>query len=128
MNIRREFIVSCNAGFGIIQPKLPQQCYQRDFLFHGPCVGRLSLFVQTAFVTHSDAVVVETAGMGTDMVYRAADMGDTVAGDVEVIADIGKSAFLHVTTAESFHREAAVGARGRTVNYYQGNAPVVLIL
>ena len=103
MNIRREFIVSRNAGFGIIQPKLPQQCYQRDFLFHGPCVGRLSLFVQTAFVTHSDAVVVETAGMGADMVYRAADMGDTVAGDVEVIADIGKSAFL-LDLAESAAR------------------------
>ena len=108
MNIRREFIVSRNAGFGIIQPKLPQQCYQRDFLFHGPCVGRLSLFVQTAFVTHSDAVVVETAGMGADMVYRAADMGDTVAGDVSIA-----SVFLSLIRPGNARPPKAAGETGR---------------
>ena len=86
MNIRRKFIVSHDARFGIIQPQLPQQCYQCYFLFHSPCVGRLSLFVQTAFVTHSDAVLVEEAGVGADVVCGAADMGDAVAGDVEMIS------------------------------------------
>lgn len=128
MNIRREFIVSHDACLGIIQPQLPQQCYQCYFLFHGSCVGRVSLFVQTAFVTHSDAVLVEKAGVGADVVCGAADMGDAVAGDVEMIADIGKPALLHMAAAEGFYREAAVGTRGGTVDHYQGYAPVVLIL
>ena len=54
-------------------------------------------FVQTALVADADAVVVPPSGMGSDMVDGTATMHLAVAGDVEMVADVGKTT-LQVTT------------------------------
>ena len=61
-------------------------------------------------------MVVETVGMGADMVYRAADMGDTVAGDVEVIAAGGETP-LPVEAVEAFRGKLAVAPGSGAVHY-----------
>lgn len=71
---------------------------------------------------------VETTGMGADVVHGAADVGDSIAGDVEMVTDIGKSALLHMAAAEGFYRKAAVRTGGGTMDHYQAYAAIVLVL
>lgn len=128
MNIRRKFVMPHNACIRIILPQLAQQGNQGYFLFHRTGVGRTALLVQASFVAHADAVFVETAGMGTDVVHGAADVGDSIASDVEMIADVGESALLHMAAAEGFYRKAAVRTGGGTMDHYQAYAAIVLVL
>ena len=60
-------------------------------------------------------------------VERAATMNDSVAGDVVVIADVGKATGTVVTTAV-VHGVTLRGAGGTTMNYNQVDATEVLVL
>ena len=64
--------------------------------------------------------------MGADLVYGAADVYFAVAGDVEVIADAGKSA-LQMTAAQGIHREITVVTCCAAMNYQEAYLPIVLI-
>ena len=52
----------------------------------------MSFFGESAFVADADALVVPASGVGAYLMHGAADVHLTVAGDVEMIADVGKAA------------------------------------
>ena len=60
-------------------------------------------------------------------VERAATMNDSVAGNVVVIADVGKATGTVVTTTV-VHGVTLRGAGGTTMNHNQVDVPVVLVL
>lgn len=117
MNIRRKFVMPHDACARVIRTQLAQQGNQCDFLFHSTGIGRMALLIQPAFVAHTDTVLVEAAGMCADVVYRAAYVGDPVAGDIEMITDVRKSALLHMAAAKGFYRKTTVRTGGGTMNY-----------
>lgn len=112
----------------IILPQLAQQGNERNFLIDGAGIRRAAVFVQSAFIAHPEAMVIPSAGMCADVVHRTAAVNGTIAGDVEMITDIGKVPSVHMGMAEGFHREVSVTARGAAMYHYQRNAPIVLIL
>ena len=65
--------------------------------------------------------------MRPNLIERSAGMNHPVAGDVVVIADIGKATGTMVTTAV-VHGIALRGAGGTTMNHNQVDATVVLVL
>lgn len=83
-------------------------------------------FVQTALVADADAVVVPPGGMGSDMVDGTATMHLAVAGDVEMVADVGKTT-LQVTTAQGRHGKIDIAARTAAMDYQETDLPVVLV-
>lgn len=112
----------------IIPSQLAQQGNERNFLIDGAGIRRAAVLVQSAFIAHPEAMVIPSAGMCADVVHRTAAVNDTIAGDVEMITDIGKVPSVHMGMAEGFHREVSVTARGAAMYHYQRNAPIVLIL
>ncbi len=112
----------------IIPSQLAQQGNERNFLIDGAGIRRAAVFVQSAFIAHPEAMVIPSAGMCADVVHRTAAVNDTIAGDVEMITDIGKVPSVHMGMAEGFHREVSVTARGAAMYHDQRNAPIVLIL
>lgn len=112
----------------IILSQLAQQGNERNFLIDGAGIRRAAVFVQSAFIAHPEAMVIPSAGMCADVVHRTAAVNDTIAGDVEMITDIGKVPSVHMGMAEGFHREVSVTARGAAMYHDQRNAPIVLIL
>mgnify|MGYP003515412111 CR=1 FL=1 len=84
------------------------------------CTGitRPSSDVETTLVADADRVAVITGGMCPLHVERAATMNDSVAGDVVVIADVGKATGTVVTTAV-VHGVTLRGAGGTTMNHNQ---------
>ncbi|EOS09565.1 hypothetical protein C802_03678 [Phocaeicola sartorii] len=112
----------------IIPSQLAQQGNERNFLIDGAGIRRAAVFVQSAFIAHPEAMVIPSAGMCADVVHRTAAVNDTIAGDVEMITDIGKVPSVHMGMAEGFHREVSVTARGAAMYRDQRNAPIVLIL
>ena len=112
----------------IIPSQLAQQGNERNFLIDGAGIRRAAVFVQSAFIAHPEAMVIPSAGMCADVVHRTAAVNDTIAGDVEMITDIGKVPSVHMGMAEGFHREVSVTARGAAMYHDQRNTPIVLIL
>lgn len=80
-----------NAGMGIVLLQLAEQVEQRAFLRIGARVGRDTVLVEPALIADADALVVPAGGVGSDLVDRTADVHLAVAGDVEMITDIGKT-------------------------------------
>ena len=78
----------------IVPPELAEQVEQRTFLGVGTGVGRGSRLIEAAFITDADAPVVPPGCMCTDLVDGTATVEIAVAGDIEMIADIGKSSRL----------------------------------
>lgn len=109
----------------IIPSQLAQQGNERNFLIDGAGIRRAAVFVQSAFIAHPEAMVIPSAGMCADVVHRTAAVNDTIAGDVEMITDIGKVPSVHMGMAEGFHREVSVTARGAAMYHDQRNAPIV---
>ena len=125
-DIRAELAVAQDAGVRIVRLQLAEQIEERTLLGVGAGVGRPALLVQTAFVADADAVVVPAGGMGTDVVDGTAAVHLAIAGDVEVVADVGK-ATLQVAAAQGFDREVDIAARGTAMDYQEANLPVVLV-
>ena len=78
----------------IVPPELAEQVEQRTFLGVGTGVGRGSRLIEAAFITDADAPVVPPGCMCADLVDGTATVEIAVAGDIEMIADIGKSSRL----------------------------------
>lgn len=110
----------------IIPSQLAQQGNERNFLIDGAGIRRAAVFVQSAFIAHPEAMVIPSAGMCADVVHRTAAVNDTIAGDVEMITDIGKAP-CQMTAAKRLHREVTVTARSAAMNYQEGYLPIVLI-
>ena len=122
----RQVPMSCHTGFGIIFLQPLQQLVKRILLLRCAGIGRPSADVQTSFVTDADAVLVVACGVCPYGVEGTPGMNRPVAGDVVVIADVGKATGTVVTTAV-FHGITPGGAGGTTVNHYQADATVVLV-
>ena len=100
---------------------------QSLFLLGCSGIGRPCADVQASFVTDADAVGIVPRGMRPHLVQRTPGMNHPVAGDVVVIADVGKATGTVVTTAV-VHGVTLRGTGGTTMNHYQVYAAVVLVL
>lgn len=83
--------MSRNQRPRIVCLKLPQQVEQGTFLGKRTGIGGSSRFIESPLVTDADALVIPAGGMRADLMSRTADMHFPVAGDVEMIAYIGKA-------------------------------------
>ena len=114
-------------GIGIIFFQAFQQTLEGKLLFGSTGVGRLAMSIQAAFVADADAVTVVAFGMRPLGVERASTVNHAVAGDVVVVADVGKATGTMVTTAV-VHGVTLRGAGGTTMDHNQVDAAVVLVL
>lgn len=96
MNICAELIMAGDFGFGEKMFQFAQHSPKRIFLQRSAGVGRVSPFVQAAFVADADAVEVEAEGVGADFTHGARLVQRAVFRDVEMIAD-ALEATLEVT-------------------------------
>ena len=90
-------------------------------------VCRKSPFIETTLVTDADGIAVIPRGMRPYLIEDTPGMNHPVAGDVVVIADVGKATGTVVTTAV-VHGVTLRGAGGTTMNHNQVDAAVVLVL
>lgn len=103
----------------IVPPELAEQIEQRTFLGVGTGVGRGSRLIEAAFITDADAPVVPPGCMCADLVDGTATVEIAVAGDIEMIADIGsrRASIIFSTTlintAETSARLTVVWAATR---------------
>ena len=111
----------------IIHPQSHQQLKQSIFLLGGTGITRPSSDVETTLVADADGVAVIPRGVCPHRIEGAAGMNHTIASDVVVIADVGKATGTMVTTAV-VHGVTLRGAGGTTMNHYQVDATVVLVL
>ena len=114
-------------GIGIIFFQAFQQTLEGKLLFGSTGVGRLAMSIQATFVADADAVTVVAFGMRPLGVERASTVNHAVAGDVVVVADVGKATGTMVTTAV-VHGVTLRGAGGTTMDHNQVDAAVVLVL
>ena len=115
-----------DPGTGVILLQLTEQIEQGAFLRISARIGGTAFFVESAFVADADALVVPAGGMGANLMDRTTNMYFTVTGDIEMIADIGKTP-CQMTAAKRFHRKMTVTARSATMNYQEAHLPIVLI-
>ena len=115
-----------DPGFRIVALKLAQQVEQGTTLGVGAGIGRLIILVQPALITDTYALIVPTRRVRADLVDRAAAVDHAVAGDVEMITDIGEAAG-DVVGPQRLDRVVAVVARGATVDYQEAYLPVILV-
>ena len=114
-------------GIGIIFFQAFQQTLEGKLLFGSTGIGRLVMSIQATFVADADAVTVVAFGMRPLGVERASTVNHAVAGDVVVVADVGKATGTMVTTAV-VHGVTLRGAGGTTMDHNQVDAAVVLVL
>ena len=119
--------MTCYTGFGIILFQSFQKLLQSLLLLGSTGITRPPTDIETSFVTDADGVLVMACGMCSHLIKRTPCMNHAVAGDVVVIADVGKATGTVVTTAV-FYRVTLRGAGGTTVNHNQVDAAVVLVL
>ena len=104
-----------------------QQLQQSIFLLGSSGIGRPPPYIETSFITDTDAMSIIAGGVCSHDVKRSSGMNHPVAGDVVVIADVGKATGTVVTTAV-VHGVTLRGAGGTTMNHDQVDVPVVLVL
>lgn len=92
----------------------------------GTGVGGLEALVQPPLVADTDALVVPAGGVRPDLVQWTAAVYLAVAGDVEMIADVGESPGL-VGGPKGFHREITVVTSGAAMDYKEAHLPVILV-
>ena len=126
MNMDTELAVPPNPGIGIVRFQLSEQVEQGTFLCIRACIGRTAFFVESAFVADADALVVPAGGMSANLMYRTANVYFTVAGDIEMIADIGKAP-RQMAAAKRLHRKITVATCSAAMNYQEAYLPIVLI-
>lgn len=120
--------MSHSGRIGIVRPEAGQQGGERGTLCSGARVGRTALRIQATLVADADAVPVPPPGMCSLPVERASPVDEAVAGDVEVIADVGKTAVADMILTASLERIVTITTRGRAVNHQERDLPVVLVL
>ena len=112
---------------GVICLQSFQQFLQGFLLLGCPCIGRGTLGIQSAFVADTDGTAVVPLGMGTLRVEGPASMHYPVAGDVVVVADVGKAPVTVVATAV-VHGITTGATGGTTMYHYQFDGAVLLVL
>ncbi|EJX08435.1 hypothetical protein EVA_03453 [gut metagenome] len=117
-----QIAVSADVGLGVVLVEFAQQGDEGDFLLEGTGVGGTAVDVESAFIAYPDAVIVEAAAMRADAVEGPAGVGDAVAGDVEMVADVAEAAFFDVAAAEGFDRKIPVLAGGAAVHHNERNS------
>ena len=115
------------TGIGLIFFQTFQQSLERFFLFRSTGIGWSVTGIQSALVADADAVGIVARGVCTHRIERSTTMNHPVARDVVVIADVGKATGTMVTTA-IVHGVTLRGTGGTTMNHYQIDATVVLVL
>jgi hypothetical protein len=105
---------------------LAEQVHEGAFLGVGTGVGGLEALVQPPLVADTDALVVPAGGVRPDLVQWTAAVYLAVAGDVEMIADVGESPGL-VGGPKGFHREITVVTSGAAMDYKEAHLPVILV-
>ena len=121
-----ELVVAQDTGAGIVELELTQEVEEGTTLGVGAGVGRMPVFVQTALVADADALVVPAGGMGTYLMHGTTGMNLAVAGDVEVIADVGEAA-VQMGTAQGVDGKRTVATGGAAMDDQETDLPVVLI-
>ena len=99
-----------DAGIGVGLLQATEQAQQGAFLLGRAGVGGIAVFVQTAFITDAERVLVVAYGVGAHQLFVARLVGPAVAGDVVVVA--GESEPFRVTADEGCHGKVLVRARG----------------
>ena len=125
-DIRAKLVVPQDAGMRIVRLQLAEEVQQGAPLGVGAGVGGTALFVLSALVADADAVVVPAGGMGADVVDGAATVYLAVAGDVEMVANIGKTT-LQVAAAQGFDREIGIATCRAAMDHQEADLPVVLV-
>ena len=110
----------------IVRLQLAEEIQQGAPLGVGAGVGGTALFVLSALVADADAVVVPAGGMGADVVDGAATVYLAVAGDVEMVTNVGKTA-LQVAAAQGFDREISIATCRAAMDHQEADLPVVLV-
>ena len=100
---------------------------QSIFLLGSSGIGRPPTDVESSFVTDADAMGIIACSMCPHLIEGTTTMNHSVAGDVVVIADVGKATGTVVTTAV-VHGVTLRGTGGTTINHYQVDTAVVLVL
>lgn len=116
-----------DTGFGIVFLQAYQQALEGKLLFRGTGIFRPVAGIQSALVADADAMGVVARGMRPYLVERSTTVNHPVAGDVVVIADVGKATGTMVTTA-IVHGVTLRGVGGTTMDHDQVDAAVVLVL
>ena len=116
-----------HTGFGIILFQSFNQSMQGFLLLRCTGICRKSPFIETALVADADGIAIIPRGMRPHLIEGTPGMNHPVARDVVVIADVGKATGTMVTTAV-VHGVTLRGTGGTTMNHYQIDATVVLIL
>ena len=112
-----EVAMAEDAGIGMGLLQATEQAQQGAFLAGCAGVGGVAVFVQTAFITDAERVLVVAYGVGTHQLFVARLVGPAVACDVVVVAC--ESEAIRVTADEGCHGKVLVRARGRTMNHNQ---------
>ena len=115
-----------DTGLGIIATQLAQQVEQRATLGVGTGIGGLAVLVEATLVADADALVVPAGGVRPDLVHRAAAVQRAVAGDVEMVTDIGEAS-CDVRAAECLDGKIPVVAGGAAMDYQEAHLPVILV-
>lgn len=123
---RPQLVMPQNLCLRIIPFQLPQQVHQRAFLRIRARIGGTSFFGESTFVADADALVVPAGGVGAYLMHGAADVHLAVAGDVEMIADVGKAAG-EMAAAQGGERKVAIATCGAAMNYQEADLPIVLV-
>ena len=114
-----EVAMAEDAGIGVGLLQATEQAQQGALLAGCAGVGRMAMFVETAFVADAERVLVITFGVGTNQLFMSRLVRLAVAGDVVVVAR--ESEPFRVTADEGCHGKVLVRARGRTVDDNQIN-------
>lgn len=91
IDIRTQITVSAHPADGEILLQGSYQGTQGELLLLGPRIGRQPVFVQSAFIGDTDAVLVIPPCMGTRLFQRSGTPDVPILTDVEVIAHTGHS-------------------------------------
>lgn len=120
MNRSAELIMPQDLRIRILMSENRQQVEQCEALRLCPRVCRATLLIQSAFITNSNAMPVETPDMRAGFRYRSAMMQFPVAGDVKVIPNIVEPS-LQMALPDLLHSEGDIAARRAAMNHQQPN-------
>lgn len=126
MNGSAYLAMAQNPGIRVILLQLPEQIEHGAFLRIRPRIGRIAFLVKPTFITDTDALVVPAGDVGTNLMNRTADVNLTIASDIKMIADAGKSS-RQMAAAKRLHREMTVTASSAAMNYQEAHLPIILI-
>ena len=113
--------MSHNQGRRVEAFQLAQQGQQTSFLRQRAGVLGMSVGIQPAFIADADAVSVVVPAVRSHLLQRPSAVNLTVAGDVEVVADVLEPAVADVVRAALLKAKALPLAGGRAMENNQAH-------